>query len=258
MEAPESLAGTQLQCPTCKRWQQVPAPPLKNNLLVRAWQSTPSAFRVGFLTTMGVIAALMVSYWAYSHTVSPKPTQTTPTAQSLPQAPPQPSEAITPTQAPQPLLRDLEIAMAELDLFLVYKKEGILRGRSLTEYLYSPDANLNGPNVSVWTDQQNQICGVSAAWFWYDPIPTNSEMLGPLRPEAQEIVVGAFCTLTGLNLEHLKNLKFASVEDESPMEGIKRAVSTTALGPWVIHFSLMSACFGNETIDRFIATAQNW
>lgn len=94
LEAPQSLAGQMLNCPTCNFLASVPdrlsgkrtspkaekpsAPKIDlpkdlsrrtgkaaGNLLIAFWKNTPSAFRTSFLATLGVVAALTFALLTY-------------------------------------------------------------------------------------------------------------------------------------------------------------------------------------------------
>ena len=90
LEAPESLTGQPLQCPQCRRISYVPEKSSNRKkqtviFLSKIWNNSPPAFRTGFLTTMGVIAAIMISLFAYNRLIMDSPSPQAVSNVSLPQ-----------------------------------------------------------------------------------------------------------------------------------------------------------------------------
>ena len=164
LEAPDSLRGKTLECSTCQHNPLVsgrnPAMAAKRfraargqlgSLLIRAWLNTPAAFRTGFLGTLGGLAAIFTGLFIYGHSLT--------TSQS--------DINIATPVASSNSLDAAAGALAEIGAFprgSTAGTPGILRGRTLRQHMFTPDANLNFPGLTLWTDGMGQVEGVSAYW----------------------------------------------------------------------------------------------
>ena len=143
MEAPESLQGSSLKCPMCQSATKIPlnkpskqVPRKTGDILIRIWKNSPAPFRTAFLATLGVFAALLVGWLAYGHIFT--------------------------------TTNDFEKCKAKLEnnnLFFTSTKSGIFRGRSLQQFLFSPDVNYHTPNLSLWCDTDGAVVGISASYY---------------------------------------------------------------------------------------------
>ena len=143
LEAPESLQGSSLKCPMCKTATKIPKhKPSKQvarktgNLLIHIWDNSPAPFKTAFLATLGVFTAVFVGWLVYGHFF------------------------VT--------TNDFEKCKAKLEensLFFTGSSAGILRGRSLQKFQFSPDVNYFTPNLSLWCDEDGEVVGISASYF---------------------------------------------------------------------------------------------
>jgi len=111
------------------------------DLISRLWKNTPRPFKLGFLSTLGVLSAALLTFYVYGH-------------------------LILPARRSQPIHHAIA-QLAEHKLFptTTLPRRGILRGRSLDEYRFYPDASYAWPYLSLWTDESAAIVGLSASWY---------------------------------------------------------------------------------------------
>lgn len=143
MESPDSLAGQYLDCPKCKKYSTVPKPEnikveVVKRGLIKAWQSSPPAFRNGFLCTLGGVMAILLALYTHSHLFS---------------------DGVSP-------IEKTTLRMQSLKLFPVGTPlKTIFRGRLLTEHTFCPDANVTTISMSAFVDDMGNVVGYSATWF---------------------------------------------------------------------------------------------
>jgi len=279
---PDSMKGQQLQCAKCCKWLTVPKPkkqplPAKkptpgklaqrkkmvSNIFTKAWHSTPAAFRTGFLTTLGVIAAIGISVYLYTnYYISSSHSQSNQTIRPAPQV-------TTSPQSPTYSLAYYEQYLANKAVFPIETKAGILRGRQLTRHTFSPDVNYSQPCLSIWTDSQDTVCGISALWNSWSETTTKKDMetygfMG-ISPNAftHSIVRSSFENLipspSPFRIDSLNFLP--DPDEESPSPKLTHLFTVDYQNPWSIQINYFIAVVSDKpikTINRYLATAQTW
>lgn len=148
LEAPQSLAGQSVECPQCGLHERVPTPSVvkesvekskkaTNTFLITIWRNTPRPFKNAFLTTVGVLTAILLSYFVYAKVFASKTSS----------------------------IEKYTTILAEYKLFPLGSESGIFRGRQLLGYAFVPDANFRNPSLSLWYDSNNILVGISGNWF---------------------------------------------------------------------------------------------
>lgn len=221
----------------------IPNLPSRGNFLTKLWTKSPTAFKAGFLTTLGVVSALVLSFYVYRHLFLLDRT---------------------------PTVENVKAGLLKYDLFPIYPvgQAGILRGRPLWEYKFVPDATQSLPFLSVWMDEHNRVVGVSVTWRGEStgsPADVKNDKTEQFRTKA---VCKGFESLTEFDLTELSDKNF--VKDESITDFDE--VYFKKHNQWFIQISreksiaegsenYKKACRAlgiNAQIYRFIATAQNW
>jgi len=192
----------------------------RNNFLTKIWAKSPIAFRNAFLTTLGVISALILSIYIYGNILHPNPKN----------------------------IKWAQKKLAINKLFLVESigQNGIFRGRNLIKYKFSPDATRFYPYLSVWADDNDNIVGVSAVWL--------GGTRGSGVRSANDItdwlfthyIHDGFENLTGFYMI-LDNGKFYNKKDEEIYDIFYKK--------WYIIITRYKI---NETKYSYLATAQTW
>jgi predicted Zn finger-like uncharacterized protein len=115
-------------------------------VVARGWNKAPAAFRTAFLSTLGVLSALMITWFIYgklpqqNNPIQNKPAQTLDSVSS-------------------------QLATCGLYPDMASPRSGIFRGRILKEYRFLPDANYGNDYLSVWMDESQRIVGISMVWI---------------------------------------------------------------------------------------------
>lgn len=158
-KVPEAYKDKDVKCLHCKKLfvaQEFHKPPIVvpdyiarkgGNFIGKIWKGSPNAFRTGFLTTLGVICALIVSFYVYSHIIMYRPT-----IEKLP-------------------IEAVQKQLSKCGLFPIslVGLPGFFQGRYLFEYRFFPDATCPDICLSVWTDRTSKdIVGIKATWLGFD------------------------------------------------------------------------------------------
>jgi len=150
---PAEYTAKQIKCLRCKQLFTVaphhPPPVIDTKQLAKEFTTaisrthphTPRAFKVAFLSTLGVISAFLMAFYVYGHFFVPASG----------------SSAIN--------LAQVRLAKDKLFLKNPLPQYGILRGRYLSEYSFLPDANHDWPSLSLWIDDSHNLAGISTSWY---------------------------------------------------------------------------------------------
>jgi hypothetical protein len=155
--------------------------------------------------------------------------------------------------------------LAGYNLFSVGTPQvGVFRGRQLTEFRFSPDVNFATPRLSVWTETNGKIVGVSAVWKGN----VNGFSADILYDEAAwrryTCVRNGFEEIVGYNFYFLDK-KFIS-DDEGYVE-----ILIDEHKKWLIQINRSESLFDvgtdlhrelspkdNSKVYNYLATAQKW
>lgn len=273
-DAPKEYKGRKVKCPFCKKstiaspCEPVPirivepkqeivpytaphrVPKAAGDFLVKAWVKSPTAYKTGFLATLGALSALVLSIYVYGHFIF----------------------AVKPT-----LMDSIKSTLSKNELYLVNPigergipigERGKFRGRFMDEYKFSPDVTRSMPKFSVWLDENGALAGICAIWYGnYNGFPIDSdEDAGVFF--THDAVCNGFESLTKFNSAHLTAEVF-EIDKRRPEEEF----SQNKKGKWKIQVTRQPEYFIRpgrsfqkicqlENVDpivyHFIATAQNW
>jgi hypothetical protein len=231
-DVPDVYRGRQIKCQYCKEpitaheyvpLPQIPKPDpvqvtlevIKNRNPIRsAWNRMPTPFKTAFLSTFGVMSALLITFFVYGHALGLRGTKNN--------------------------LMTIEKAQSILKENRLFRdsgqpEKGILRGRALTAICFVPDANKFFTDLKIWTDEIGYVAGISAHWYGNimgEPVGLyGEESSGRLNWRTSN----AFDDLTGFNVYSIQ-LGTVQFEQEDERE---------------IGFSYTK--FGTITITRFVA-----
>ncbi len=262
------------QCPNCKAVQDVPAeyigkdvtcrrcnelfvaekfkkPPIvippvlpsTGNFITKAWKRTPIAFKTSFLATLGVITALLLTFYLYGNVL---------------------------VKTSRSDIQGVKSQLFKEKLFPVnqFGKSGVLRGRILDEYKFVPDASQPYPYLSVWLDENYKLAGISAVWFGAPngyPADIHSDKQEYFR---NYCACKGFQTLTGYDLTNFDISKFtiktdSAITSEDYFEYYGKwhiVVSRTksSLKGSDVHKRMCTTMKMENAVYSFTATAQNW
>jgi len=212
-------------------------PASRVNFITKIWIKSPVPFRNAFLATLGVVSALILSIYIYGNILYSKPKN----------------------------IDWAEKKLASSQLFRINTdgQIGIFRGRTLTEYKFSPDATQFNPYLSVWADNKNNIVGISTIW--------NEYIKGVKRPDhssADDLhewfinhsIRDGFELLTGCNLTASLYVaqhdgKFYTAKNDLAEESYSESYRKwhIMIARWKIN-NENQVCIGYT----YSATAQNW
>ncbi len=150
---PAEYIAKQVKCVRCKRLfsaQPFTPPPIVqpkqlankgSDLVSKLWKNTPKPFKIGFLSTLGVLSAAFFAFYIYGHLFI-RPLSLSP-------------------------LAHIQSLLSKQNLFSTSSlpRRNILRGRYLSEYRFFPDANRDWPYLSIWIDDIDSFVGLSASWL---------------------------------------------------------------------------------------------
>jgi len=251
LEAPQSIAGQTLKCPRCGLHEIVPTPSIvkgtvekskkaTNTFLIKVWENTPKPFKNAFLATVGVVAAVLLSYFVYANVFASEPSN----------------------------IEKNTSLLAKHKLFPLGSETVIFRGRQLLRYKFAPDANNPTTNLSLFYDSNNTLVGVSAWWNG-----TVGGLPADLATDKQayyinKAVCDGFKKIVGLYMVFSPDDFFFTSGDTGPKHFNKRK------GKWAIQINRYETEFVGSELHRdlagtlrnnkdygvyqFIATAQSW
>ena len=116
------------------------------NILEKFYSGIPAPFKISFFATIGVISALILCFYTYSHFI----------VKSVPIS--------------EIYQNDFEKVKAQINaegLFLLQSnpEDEILRGRILRCYYFVSDATEPQDYFKLYFDESNKLCGISASWI---------------------------------------------------------------------------------------------
>jgi hypothetical protein len=269
LEAPESLAGEAIKCPKCNLYSDIPKPikTITSNAIISLWQKSPAAFRTGFLTTLGVLAAIIASFYLYNNVLSSSPVKKAASAQPA-------KKSIFHKPLPTDSFETCKLFLEKQGLFLKHSEAGVLRGRSLYEHVFSPDVNFGSPSLSIWVDTENNLCGFSAVWYvWIMEDEGTAEILTILKianssgklHRGHWMVKNTFNKLVNpkktINIED--NIQFAKqpLDNAHKEAGLKEEIGFKTFDNWAVQINRRLLDLdnnGKNVLLRIGATAQNW
>jgi hypothetical protein len=261
-DVPDVYRSRQIKCQHCKEsiianecvaLPEIPKPdPVqatieiikKRNPIRSAWNRMPTPFKTAFLSTFGVMSALLITYYVYG---SPLWTST-----------------------PKSVLMSFEEAKAILAKGGLFgdgdlPERRILRGRALMSSKYVPDANKFFPSLYLWTDENSHIAGISAFWCGdYSGWPAGLKVDTFNSYFLNRAVVDSFHDLTGFNILRIPSMDFSK-------EG-KRESAYETVGIWSIvveripslqegspeHISRQKTKNQDVRVYDYSITAQSW
>lgn len=218
----------------------IPNLPSRGNFLTNFWTKSPTAFKAGFLTTLGVVSALVLSFYVYRHII------------------------ITPLATRPINTVKKQLSKHRLFPITLIGVPNFLRGRYLSEYQFFPDATRNNPFLSVWTDRSGVIVGVSTDWLGAsDGYPADIDNDRVIYSCGTDICDG-FKDLTGFDLTRLPAADFIHKEGKE--------VYQKQFRKWLICIVRTKSAFKSSKMHKqncrlrhidpqiyhFLATAQNW
>lgn len=118
----------------------IPNLPSTGNFVIKLWTKSPTTFKTGFLTTLGVLLAILF-FFKFSPVFSSK----------------QPINPLT----------SIRSRLEADKLFLINNtpESGILRGRALSYYEFKRDVTRFNSYLRVWIDDRNLIVGITALYL---------------------------------------------------------------------------------------------
>lgn len=274
-KAPDTYAGKQAKCPSCRQsfvvaaYQPTPVvtpekienvkketvKAAKNNIFINAWKKSPLAFKTGFLTTIGVISALMVAGYTYRFSFLGSHGRSE-------------IESYCKSLESHNLFRDG-----------VTPYTSIFRGRRLTCAGFVPDANRAIPKLELWLDDRERVVGIAIMWYadafgWPADI---DESVAHIETYSRQYnhnfqlsrrTIDCFEAFTGFRMRDMETLEFEKVST--------RGIANHQKGKWRLEFTRSPAPFLknksefvelnkkstdlplDEKVWLFSATAQSW
>jgi hypothetical protein len=263
-EIPDPYRGREIKCLHCKEpfhatetmpLPQLPKPDVvaetiqivkKHNPIRSAWNKMPKPFKTAFLSTFGVMSALLITYYVYGNTLGIRTLKT--------------------PKSPLMSLEKAKSVLAEKGLFHDGRlpQKGILRGRALTSICFVPDANKDYTELKLWSDENNYVVGISARWYgsiYGSPVDLLNDS-GSY--DLFDITSCAFRDLTGFKLHAIVDLSFKNDGGKDiaySYDNIWAIVVTRTHSSLLGDKSYNERCKmfgGDKRVYQFLLTAQSW
>jgi hypothetical protein len=286
---PKAHPGQKAKCKQCHQVFSIPQPPIEiapqpvtctpekitpdtikrgiKSILFHTWARQPVAFRTGFITTLGVMSALMLTWYLYGSWLrytSPAVLSSAAVNQTSQNAA---TKEAQPSQSHSISIETLAKSLHKIGLYHD-GKEGFLfvfRGRNLYKFTYLPDANYDFPELCLYTNISGNVVGVSAMYRADDTgMPSGFDETNYwTKTQNEQIKLRNFCVCLGFKLctsySALGQTGF-SVDPETNLN-----TCSTVIEPWTIIVAKIETFndktkYRSHTNKTFIYTliAQNW